>query len=59
MSLINSLLFPFSKPYCCLGFGKYRDVSETMDSIRVFEQQTLSKFSVYMKDKEFGKPGNV
>ena len=30
-----------------------------MGDIRVFEQKTLSKFSAYMQDKEFGKPGNV
>ena len=30
-----------------------------MDNIKVFEQQTLLKFSVYMQDKEIDKPGNV
>ena len=30
-----------------------------MDNIRVFEQKAMSEFSVYMQDKEFGKPGNV
>ena len=30
-----------------------------MGSIRAFEQQILWKISVYVQDKEFGKPGNA
>ena len=50
--------FTFLKPYFPLGFDKCAGVSGAMDSIKIFELQTLSKFSVYVQDKEFGKPGN-
>ena len=44
---------------CFLEKNQYRNNSDAMKAVETYEMETSSKFSVYMKDKEFGAPGTI